>query len=147
MKVAVPRRCLEQRRNTGVLHSVQDDDFKRKELCTSILDSLGFALKAPAETAVAAGGSRGASEKALAEALIVGAVPYLAEARLRGVAEGEAAVALHAERRDAAGQNAAVGGDVHQRPGAAAERPGTVVELHLTGLAGVDGAGGREHDA
>src|SRR5712691_350722 len=104
-------------------------------------------LKAPTETAVAAGGRRRAGEQAFAEALIFRAVPYLAEAALRGVAESEAAVALHAERRNAAGQNAAVSGDVYQRPWTAAERPGTVGALHLDGLAGIDGAGGREHDA
>ena len=104
-------------------------------------------LEAPAQAAVGAGGRRGAGEQAFTEALVFGAVPYLAEAVLRGVAEGEAAVALHAEGRDAAGQNAAIGGDVHQRPGTAAERPWAVGALHFDGLAGVDGAGGREHDA
>src|ERR1700741_2798364 len=73
-------------------------------------------LQAPAETAVAAGRRRGAGEETFAEALVFGPVPYLAETALGGVAQGEAAIALHTERRDAAGQNASVGGDVHQRP-------------------------------
>src|SRR5258707_10402035 len=99
-------------------------------------------LKAPAQTAVVAGGGRGAGEQAFAEALVFRAVPYLAQAALRGIAQGEATVTLHAEGRDAAGQNAAVGGDVHQRPGTAAERPGAVGALHLDRFAGVDGPGG-----
>jgi hypothetical protein len=108
---------------------------------------LTHSLQAPAKTAVVAGRGRGAGEKAFTEALIFRAVPYLAEAALRGVAQSEAAVALHAERRNATGENAAVGGDVHQGPGTTAERPGAGGALHLDGLAGVDGAGGREHDA
>src|SRR5438105_5553024 len=106
-----------------------------------------YRLQAPAKAAVGAGRWRGAGEEACAEALVFGAVPYLAETRLRGVAESEAAVTFHAEGRDAAGQNATIGGDVHQGPGAAAERPRAVSLLSVDGLAGVDGAGGREHDA
>ena len=99
-------------------------------------------LETPTQAAVGACRRWSAGEEPFAEALIFGTVPDFAEAALRGVAESEAAVALHAEGSDATGQNAAVGGNVHQRPWAAAERPGAVGALHLDGFAGVDRARG-----
>src|SRR5271155_3864959 len=139
-----------ERQIRGSLHFARNG----KTVCRSGRDDVLLAipnsvkcLQAPAEAAVGAGGRWSAGEQAGAEALVLGAVPDLAEARLGGVTEGKASVALHREGSDAAGQDTAVGGDVHQRPGPAAEGPGVVGALHADGLAGIDCARGGEGDA
>ncbi len=56
----------------------------------------------------------------------------------------EAIQALGAERRDAAREHRAVGGDIHHRPGAHAARPGPCVHRLLHALGWGGGAGGFE---
>jgi len=61
------------------------------------------------------------------EFLVLFAVPDLTHRLLGGVAQGETVVATHGEWSDATGKRLSVGGDVHQAPGTAAERPWAVV--------------------
>src|SRR5262249_25423422 len=50
-------------------------------------------------------------------------IPDLAQSLLGGIAERIVVVPVLRERRDAAGQRAAIGGKIHQRPWPPAERP------------------------
>ncbi len=104
-------------------------------------------LEAPAEAAVGAGARGVWSHEAAADLLVLGAVPDFTEGLLGGVAEGEAVVTVHGERRDATGEGAAGGGEIHEGPGAAAEGPGRIFRTFFDAGAGFGGAGGVEADA
>src|SRR5437763_1224999 len=71
----------------------------------------------------------------------------VAQALLGSVAEREAVIAAHRERGDAAGQRFAMRGEIHQRPRAAAERPGLTLLLAPEARPGLRGARGVEDDA
>ena len=81
-------------------------------------------LQAPAQSAAGAGFRRGIRFERLAEIGIGRPGPDFAQALLGGVAERVILVAALRERRDAARQRAAVGGEIHHRPRPAAQRPG-----------------------
>src|SRR5689334_18823417 len=70
----------------------------------------------PAQAAVGAGRGRRVAEQPGAERAVLLPVPNLAQALLGGVAECEGVVTAHRERRNAARQRAAVGGEIHQGP-------------------------------
>src|SRR5258707_6602507 len=103
--------------------------------------------QAPAQTAAGAGGRRPVAQQRGAEMVVPLGVPDLAEALVRRVAEGEAVITAHRERRDAAGQRPAMRGDVHQAPGPPAEGPGLRPVLRLEARRRVGRARGVEADA
>src|SRR3984885_9149075 len=78
-------------------------------------------LEAPAQTA--AGTRRWGlwNQQGPAKFLIFFAIPNLSHRLLSGIAKRKAVVAAHRERCNAAGKSLAVGGDVHQAPGTAAQ--------------------------
>ena len=74
--------------------------------------------------------------------------PDFAQGLLGGVAERIVFIAALRERRDAARQRAAVGGEVHDRPGPAAQRPRRTLIAAFEAHAGLGGgARGAEGDA
>src|SRR5690348_6564381 len=75
-----------------------------------------IASEAPAQPAAGAGGGRPVAQQRRAKFAVARAVPDRAQRLLRRVAERERVIAALRERRDAARQDAAVRGDVHQRP-------------------------------
>src|ERR1700729_3979583 len=80
-------------------------------------------LEAPAQSATCARRRRFVGEQAAPKIAISFAGPDLAQGLLRGVTECVVLIAALRKRRDAAGQGAAVGGDIHDRPRPAAHRP------------------------
>ena len=86
-------------------------------------DDDGRRLEAPSQPAILARLRRRVADQRCAEILVGGAVPDLAQALLGRVAERVGLVAARRERRDAARQRAAMGGEIHQRPRPAARRP------------------------
>ena len=86
-------------------------------------------LKAPAQSAACTGLGRRVGLQLCAEILVGLAVPDVAQRLLRGITKCIVLIALLRERRDAAWQRPPVGGEIHDRPGTPAERPGIVVGL------------------
>src|SRR5580658_5262563 len=81
-------------------------------------------LKAPAQAAVLARLGWPVTHEGGAKVLVAGAVPDLAQALLRRIAQRIGRIVARREGRDAAGKRAAMGGEIHQRPRTAAGRPG-----------------------
>src|SRR3954467_2090602 len=86
--------------------------------------SIGKLLQTPAHAAACARGRRLIGQQRLTEGDIGVAVPDVAQRHLGRVAERVILVAALREWRDAAGQSAPIGGEIHDRPGPPAERPG-----------------------
>src|SRR5215475_8725901 len=85
------------------------------------------ALQAPTQAAAGAGLGRRIGEKSRPELAVGRAVPDLAQALLRRIAQRVMLVTALRKRRDATGKRAAVGGDVHERPRSPAQRPGRII--------------------
>src|SRR5262249_23776035 len=90
-------------------------DTGDRSICRSI-GAGGMKLKAPAQAPALAGLCLGVGIQRGAKMPVSLAVPDVAQGLLRGVAKGVVLVALLGERRDAAGQGAAVGGEIHYGP-------------------------------
>src|SRR2546423_976826 len=112
-------------------HKARDDNFVRRRAPS---------LQAPPQAAVGAALRRRVRLQRVAKTLVGGAVPDLAQGRLRGVAQRVILVALLRKRRDAAGQRAAVGGEVHHAPRPSAQRPRTSLGLARETLTWLGGA-------
>src|SRR5580704_1389739 len=113
-----------------------------------ITTAVRMALEAPAQAAARARGWRVVGEEAGTERPVGRAVPDIAQALLRGVAERVVLVAALRERRDAARQRAAVRGEIHHVPRPPAHRPGRAVVVALEAHARLrDRAGGAERHA
>src|SRR5271169_5315050 len=80
-------------------------------------------LQAPAQAAIGACGRRFLRQERLAEIAIGLASPDFPQSLLGGVAKRIVFVTALRERGDTAGQRPAVGGNVHDRPRPAAQRP------------------------
>src|SRR2546430_17602824 len=79
--------------------------------------------EAPAQTAARAAGSRLIRNKRRPEGAISRTVPNRLQHLLRGVPQRVIFIAALRERRDAAGERPAIGGEIQHRPGAPASRP------------------------
>src|SRR5215468_1117871 len=107
-----------------------------------------FFLQAPAQAAIGASLGRPVGFERVTEGAIGRPGPDLAQALLCGIAERVVLVAALRERRDAAWQRAAIGGEIHHRPRPAAQRPWRAVIAALETDAGLGcAAGGAKRDA
>src|SRR5258708_3996633 len=96
--------------------------------------------KTPAQAAARTGGWRLVGQKRVAKRAISLPVPDFAQRLPGGVAERVVLIAALREGRDAAGQRAPVGGEIHDGPRAAAHRPGRVAVLALQAHARLGGS-------
>ncbi len=90
-----------------------------------------YSLQAPSQPTVLAWSRRRIAQQGCAEPAISRAVPHVSQGRLRGVAQRLVLISAGRERRDATGQGASVRGEIHQRPGPPAGRPGFAVSRSL----------------
>src|SRR5260370_14574071 len=105
------------------------------------------ASEAPTQSAARAGGRRPVAQQRAPEVLVALAVPNLAQALLRRIAQREAVVAAHREGGDAARQRLAVRREVHQCPRPPAERPRLLLALSFEARSGLARTRGIECDA
>src|SRR6516164_883164 len=87
--------------------------------------------QAPAQAAIGAGHGRRVRKQRGAKIAVRRPVPDLLQRLLPCVAKRVVVIAMLRKRRDTAGQRAAVGGKIHQRPWPPAERPGRTVGTRL----------------
>ena len=85
------------------------------------------AQQTPSQPAVLTGCRWRIAQQTRAKVPISGTVPYFPEILLCRVAERVVAVTADGERRDAAGESASVGGEIHERPRAPASGPGAII--------------------
>src|SRR5260221_13824460 len=105
------------------------------------------ASEAPTQSTARAGGRRPVAQQRAPEVLVALAVPNLAQALLRRIAQREAVVAAHREGGDAARQRLAVRREVHQCPRPAAERPRLLLALSFEARSGLARTRGIERDS
>src|SRR5262249_20962078 len=103
--------------------------------------------EAPPQPAPGAGLGRLVGQQRAAKRLVALSVPDLLQGLLGCIAEREAVIAAQRERGDAAGQRAAMRGEVHQRPGTPAQRPGPVGIPPLEARPRLGGARSVEEEA
>src|SRR5262245_26730157 len=123
---------------SSLRHGMMADTVDRSN-CRSVRSSGGMTLQAPAQAAACACPWWCVGLQCQTEIPICFTVPDVPQGLLRCIAKGVIFVALLGERRDAAGQGAAVGGEIHDGPRPAAQRPRVLVGLALEAFAGFGG--------
>ena len=103
----------------------RDDDRTARDVGRAAsLSCSRLCSQAPAQPAIGAGRRRLLGQQRRAEFPIGRPVPDFPQGLLGCIAQRVVFVAMLRKRRDAARQCAAIGGEIHQRPGPPAERPG-----------------------
>src|SRR5262249_46758106 len=92
-------------------------------LCPSWSRRASMCSQAPAQPAAGAGCGRVVGHEVFAKRAIARTIPDVLQGLLGGVAQRIVLIAALGERRDAARERAAVGGEIHHRPRAPAHRP------------------------